>query len=44
MQHQAPNPFAPQAVSQAQASTNATAAIFEQAGKKVSFLKDSRWA
>lgn len=44
MQPQAPNPFTVQPVSQAQASTNATAAIVERAGKKVSFLKDSRWA
>jgi hypothetical protein len=43
-QPQAPNPFTAQPVSQAQASTNATAAIVEQAGKKVAFLKDSRWA
>jgi hypothetical protein len=43
-QPQAPNPFTAQPVSQAQASTNATAAIVERAGKKVSFLKDSRWA
>jgi hypothetical protein len=43
-QPQAPNPFTTQPVSQAQASTNATAAIVEKAGKKVSFLKDSRWA
>ena len=43
-QPQAPNPFTTQPVSQAQASTNATAAIVERAGKKVSFLKDSRWA
>jgi hypothetical protein len=38
------NPFTAQPGTQAQASTNATAAIVERAGKKVSFLKDSKWA